>query len=438
MSSQELLSKIEKNEAIVGIIGLGYVGLPLAVCFAKNGIKVLGVEKSEKKVSSVNEGQNYIQDVDDEVLKSCVHQGTLSATTDTSRIHECDALIICVPTPLDHFKKPDMSFVESACIDIGRNMKKGVFISLESTTYPTTTEDVVKPIVQRESGFKEGEDFWLCFSPERVDPGNKSYKTENTPKVVGGLGEEAQKIALALYGKAIQKLYPVSSPRVAEMVKILENTYRLVNISLINELALLAGKMNINIWEVIEAAKSKPYGFQAFYPGPGIGGHCIPLDPFYLEYVAKGLNFDLTMIDAAGRINSLMPYRMMNKIAYALNRQVKPMNGSTILFLGVAYKAEIDDARESPALLVMEECAKKRANVLYYDPYIPEVVDEHGKKWTAVALTDELLESADCVVFTTAHSCFDVEHIVEKARLVVDLKNMIKRVNIENGKVFKL
>ncbi len=438
MSSQELLSKIEKDEAIVGIIGLGYVGLPLAVSFAKNGIKVLGVEKSEKKVSSVNAGQNYIQDIDDEVLKSCVREGKLSATSDESRIHECDVLIICVPTPLDHFKKPDMSFIESACIDIGRNMKKGVFISLESTTYPTTTEDVVKPIVERESGFKEGEDFWLCFSPERVDPGNKDYKTENTPKVVGGLGEEAQKIALALYGKAIQKLYSVSSPRVAEMVKILENTYRLVNISLINELALLAGKMDINIWEVIEAAKSKPYGFQAFYPGPGIGGHCIPLDPFYLEYIAKGINFDLTMIDAAGRINNLQPYRMMNKISYALNRQSKPMNGSTILFLGVAYKADIDDARESPALLVMEECAKKRANVLYHDPYIPEVVDEHGKKWTATALTDELLESADCVVFTTAHSCFDIEHIVEKAKLVVDLKNMVKGVNIENGKVFKL
>jgi len=438
MSSQELLSKIEKDEAIVGIIGLGYVGLPLAVSFAKNGIKVLGVEKSEKKVSSVNAGQNYIQDIDDEVLKSCVREGKLSATSDESRIHECDVLIICVPTPLDHFKKPDMSFIESACIDIGRNMKKGVFISLESTTYPTTTEDVVKPIVERESGFKEGEDFWLCFSPERVDPGNKDYKTENTPKVVGGLGEEAQKIALALYGKAIQKLYPVSSPRVAEMVKILENTYRLVNISLINELALLAGKMDINIWEVIDAAKSKPYGFQAFYPGPGIGGHCIPLDPFYLEYIAKGFNFDLTMIDAAGRINNLQPHHMMNKISYALNRQRKPMNGSTILFLGVAYKANIDDARESPALLVMQECAKKRANVLYHDPYIPEVVDEHGKKWTSVALTDELLESADCVVFTTAHSCFDVDHIVEKAKLVVDLKNMVKRVNIENGKVFKL
>ncbi|HQB07979.1 MAG TPA: nucleotide sugar dehydrogenase, partial [Rectinema sp.] len=300
MNNRELLNKIENNEEIVGIIGLGYVGLPLAVSFAKKGIKVLGFEKSENKASLVNAAQNYIKDVDSEVLKACVREGKLSTTTDMSRIRECDALIICVPTPLDHFKKPDMSFIESACIDIGRNMKRGVFISLESTTYPTTTEDVVKPIVEHESGFKEGEDFWLCFSPERVDPGNKDYKTENTPKVVGGLGEEAQKIALALYGKAIQKLYPVSSPRVAEMVKILENTYRLVNISLINELALLAGKMDINIWEVIEAAKSKPYGFQAFYPGPGIGGHCIPLDPFYLEYIAKGINFDLTMIDAAG------------------------------------------------------------------------------------------------------------------------------------------
>jgi UDP-N-acetyl-D-glucosamine dehydrogenase len=438
MNNRELLNKIENNEEIVGIIGLGYVGLPLAVSFAKKGIKVLGFEKSENKASLVNAAQNYIKDVDSEVLKACVREGKLSTTTDMSRIRECDALIICVPTPLDHFKKPDMSFIESACIDIGRNMKRGVFISLESTTYPTTTEDVVKPIVEHESGFKEGEDFWLCFSPERVDPGNKDYKTENTPKVVGGLGEEAQKIALALYGKAIQKLYPVSSPRVAEMVKILENTYRLVNISLINELALLAGKMDINIWEVIEAAKSKPYGFQAFYPGPGIGGHCIPLDPFYLEYIAKGINFDLTMIDAAGRINNLQPYRMMNKISYALNRQGKPMNGSTILFLGVAYKADIDDARESPALLVMEECAKKRAKVLYHDPYIPEVVDEHGKKWTGVALTDDLLESADCVVFTTAHSCFDVEHIVEKAKLVVDLKNMVKKVNMESRTIFKL
>jgi len=436
--SEQLLEKIEKNTVKVGIIGLGYVGLPLAVSFARKGISVLGFEKSEKKAQAVNDGRNYIGDVDDAELARLVREGRLSATTDSARIAECDAIIICVPTPLDKFKKPDMSYIERACVDIGRNMHRGTFISLESTTYPTTTEEFMKPIIERESGMKEGEDFWLCFSPERVDPGNKTYKTDNTPKVVGGLGEKAQKIALALYGKAIQHLYPVSSPRAAEMVKILENTYRLVNISLINELALLAGKMQINIWEVIEAAKSKPYGFQAFYPGPGIGGHCIPLDPFYLEYVAKGLNFDLTMIDAAGKINNLQPYRMMNKIAFALNRHKKAMNGSTILFLGVAYKPEIDDARESPALEVMSLVAHKGAKVLYHDPYIPEVVDEHGRHWQGVELSDDLLASADCVVFTTNHSCFDVENIVEKAKLVVDMRNAVKRVSIEDDKVFKL
>ena len=436
--SEQLLEKIEKNTVKVGIIGLGYVGLPLAVSFARKGISLLGFEKSEKKAQAVNEGRNYIGDVDDAELARLVHEGRLSATTDFARIAECDAIIICVPTPLDRFKKPDMSYIEGACVDIGRNMHRGTFISLESTTYPTTTEEFMKPIIERESGMKEGEDFWLCFSPERVDPGNKTYKTDNTPKVVGGLGEEAQKIALALYGKAIQYLYPVSSPRAAEMVKILENTYRLVNISLINELALLAGKMQINIWEVIEAAKSKPYGFQAFYPGPGIGGHCIPLDPFYLEYVAKGLNFDLTMIDAAGKINNLQPYRMMNKIAFALNRHKKPMNGSTILFLGVAYKPDIDDPRESPALEVMSLVAHKGAKVLYHDPYIPEVVDEHGHHWQGVELSDDLLASVDCVVFTTNHSCFDVEHIVDKAQLVVDMRNAVKRVSIEDVKVFKL
>jgi UDP-N-acetyl-D-glucosamine dehydrogenase len=433
-----LMKKIEENTVKVGIIGLGYVGLPLAVTFARKGVEVLGFEKNAAKAENINQAKNYIGDVEDEELRRVVKEQKLSATTDFSRISECDAVIICVPTPLDKFKKPDMSYIEGACIDIGKYMKKGTFISLESTTYPTTTEEFMKPIIERESGLKEEVDFWLCFSPERVDPGNKHYKTENTPKVVGGLGEEAQKIALALYGKAIQNLYPVSSPRAAEMVKILENTYRLVNISLINELALLAGKMNINIWEVIEAAKSKPYGFQAFYPGPGIGGHCIPLDPFYLEYIAKGLNFDLTMIDAAGRINNLQPYRMMNKIAFALNRHKKAMNGSTILFLGVAYKPDIDDARESPALEVMSLVAHKRAKVLYHDPYIPEVTDEHGHKWTGVELNDDILAKVDCVVFTTNHSCFDVDRIVEKAQLVVDTRNAVKRVHIEDGKVFKL
>ena len=433
-----IMKQISDKSVVVGVIGLGYVGLPLAVAFARKGITVLGFEKSPKKANAVNEGKNYIGDIKDEELAEVVKAKRLSATTDFSRIRECDAAIICVPTPLDKFKKPDMSFIEASCVDIGRNMKAGTFVSLESTTYPTTTEDFMKPILERESGLKEGADFWLCFSPERVDPGNKDYKTDNTPKVVGALGEQAKQIAMALYGVAIQHLHTVSSPRAAEMVKILENTYRLVNISLINELALLAGKMDINIWEVIEAAKTKPYGFQAFYPGPGIGGHCIPLDPFYLEYIAKGFNFDLTMINTAGNINNLMPYRMMNKIAFALNRHKKALNGSTVLFLGVAYKPDIDDPRESPALLVMEAVAKKGAKVFYHDPYIPEVTDDHGRTWKGVELSDEMLAAADCVVFTTNHACFDVERIVSKAKLVVDTRNAVKRVHIEDGKVFKL
>jgi UDP-N-acetyl-D-glucosamine dehydrogenase len=440
MSNQKLiLQKISDKTVVIGIIGLGYVGLPLAVTFARKGVRVIGFEKSEKKAALVNTGQNYISDINNADLKAVVgNTKKLSATTDFSRINECDVMLVCVPTPLDKFREPDMSFIKSACVDIGKHMKRGVFISLESTTYPTTTENFMKPILEQESGMKEGKDFWLCFSPERVDPGNKDYKTENTPKVVGPLGEQAKEIAAALYGLAIQKLYFVSSPKAAEMVKIIENTYRLINISLINELALLSGKMDIDIWEVIEAAKTKPYGFQAFYPGPGIGGHCIPLDPFYLEHIAKNYNFDLSMIHAAGAINNLMPYRMMNKIAFALNRYKKAMNGSTILFLGVAYKPDIDDARESPALLVMEQVARKGAHVLYHDPFIPEVTDDHGRYYESVDLTDELLFKADCVVFTTNHSCFDAEHIVAKARLVVDTRNAVKQVAIEDRKVFKL
>ncbi|MDR2410595.1 MAG: nucleotide sugar dehydrogenase [Bacteroidales bacterium] len=433
------MQKISNKTVHIGVIGLGYVGLPLAVTFARNGVTVLGFEKSAKKAEAVNSAQNYINDVSDgDIITVVKETKRLSATTDFSRIKDCDVVIICVPTPLDKFKKPDMSYIENSCTDIGRNMKFGTFISLESTTYPTTTENFIKPIIERESGLQEGKDFWLCFSPERVDPGNKDYKTENTPKVVGALGDEAGQIAMALYGLAINHLYMVSTPRVAEMVKILENTYRLINISLINELALLSGKMDINIWEVIEAAKTKPYGFQAFYPGPGIGGHCIPLDPFYLEYIAKNYNFNLSMIHSAGVINDLMPYRMMSKISFALNRHKKAMNGSTLLFLGVAYKPDINDARESPALLVMEQVAKKGAKVLYYDPYVSEIVDEHGNKYTSSELTDELLAKADCVVFTTNHSCFDVGDIVEKARLVVDTRNAVKHVAIETDKVFKL
>ncbi|OHD56866.1 MAG: UDP-N-acetyl-D-glucosamine dehydrogenase [Spirochaetes bacterium GWF1_51_8] len=435
-AAQKLLEKLEKREAVIGILGLGYVGLPLAVVFARKNVRVIGFEKSGKKAKAVNDGKNYIGDIKPGELEAVTADGMLRATTDFSEIGKCDAVIICVPTPLDKFKKPDMSYIESACAEIGKYMKSGTFISLESTTYPTTTENLMRPIIERESGMKLDEDFWLCFSAERVDPGNKNYHTENTPKVVGGLGETAQKLGMAMYGLAITTLHPVSSPRVSEMVKILENTYRLVNISLVNELALLCGKMDISIWEVIEAAKTKPYGFQAFYPGPGIGGHCIPLDPFYLEYIAKNYNFDLTMINTAGNINNQMPHRMAVKISFALNKHKKPLNGSKILFLGAAYKPDIDDDRESPALLVIDEIAKKQADISYYDPFIPKIVTEHGREYTSLPmLTEEALADADCVVITTNHGVFDADFIVEHSRLIVDLRNAIK---VKSPKVFKL
>jgi len=423
---QSFLHKIESNEVIVGIIGLGYVGLPLAVNFAVAGVKTLGFDKNPQKVDRINHGENYIEDIRDAVLREVVERVSLSATTDFSRMKECDALIIAVPTPLDRFKKPDMSFIESACVDIGKNMKPGTFISLESTTYPTTTEDFMLPIIERESGLKHGQDFWLAYSPERVDPGNKQFHTRNTPKVLGAMTPDGLAIGQALYQKAIDQIYPVSSPRVAEMVKILENTYRLINISLINELALLAGKMDINIWEVIEAAKTKPFGFQAFYPGPGIGGHCIPLDPFYLEHIAKKYNFDLSMIHAAGHINMRMPHYMYIKIATALNRHKKAVNGSKILFLGVAYKPDINDERESPALEIMDIVAHKGGNVQYHDPHIPVVKTRDRASVQSIPLTAEALGHADVVVLTTNHAAFDVDFIQHHAKLIVDLRNMIK------------
>ncbi len=431
----QLLSKIASNKEVVGIIGLGYVGLPLAVNFAEAGIKVIGFDKNQHKVDKINHGDNYIKDIRDAVLRKVVEDITLTATTDFSRIKECDALLICVPTPLDRFKKPDMHYIADACTEIGKYMKSGTFVCLESTTYPTTTEDFMLPIIEQESGMKAGEDFWMAYSPERVDPGNANFHTRNTPKVIGGLSPEGLEIGMQIYTKAIDTLHPVSSPRVAEMVKILENTYRLVNISLINELALLAGKMDINIWEVIEAAKTKPFGFQAFYPGPGIGGHCIPLDPFYLEYIAKQYDFDLSMIHAAGHINMRMPHYMYIKISTALNSQQKAINGSKILFLGVAYKPDIDDERESPALEIMDLTAHKGANVEYHDPYIPAIKTHKGLSYQSVALSPEKLNDADCVVLTTNHKVFDVSLIQQNARLIVDLRNMVEW---GGNKIYKL
>lgn len=450
-NKQKLITKIANNTEVVGIIGLGYVGLPLAVNFAEAGVKVIGFDKSEAKVNKINHGENYIKDIRDAVLREVVGQVKLTATTDFTRMKECDALIICVPTPLDKFRKPDMSYIEAACTDIGHYMKPGTFISLESTTYPTTTEDFMLPIIEKESAknslaagnndnlttssFHHGTHFWLAYSPERVDPGNATFHTRNTPKVLGAMDADGMEIGQALYKKAIDHIYPVSSPRVAEMVKILENTYRLINISLINELALLAGKMDINIWEVIEAAKTKPFGFQAFYPGPGIGGHCIPLDPFYLEHIAKKFEFDLSMIHAAGHINMRMPHYMYIKIATALNRHKKAVNGSKIFFLGVAYKPNIDDERESPALEIMDTVAQKGGIVSYNDPHIPKVRTNHGATYHSVLLTKESLEEADVVVLTTNHAAFDVDFVQQYARLIVDLRNMVKE---SSDKVYKL
>lgn len=433
---QQILDKIASNTEVVGIIGLGYVGLPLAVNFAQAGVKVIGFDKSETKVDKINSGENYIKDIRDVVLRDVVVKKlTLEATTDFSRMKECDALIIAVPTPLDKFRKPDMSYIEASCWAIGQNMKAGTFVSLESTTYPTTTEDLMLPILEKESGLKQGKDFWLAYSPERVDPGNKDYHTRNTPKIMGAMSKDGEEIGEAIYKQAIDKIHTVSSPRVAEMVKILENTYRLVNISLINELALLAGKMDINIWEVIDAAKTKPFGFQAFYPGPGIGGHCIPLDPFYLEHIAKKYEFDLSMIHTAGHINMRMPHYMYIKIATALNRHKKAVNGSKVLFLGVAYKPNIDDARESPALDIIDTVIQKGGNVSYNDPHIPTVQTHNCASLKSIELTAKTLAEADVVVLTTNHSAFDVEFIQQHARLIVDMRNMIAE---KSEKVYKL
>lgn len=467
---KSLLQKIAANTEIIGVIGLGYVGLPLAVNFAQAGVRVIGFDKSQTKVDKINHGENYIKDIRDAALREVVGNIKLTATTDFTRIKECDALLICVPTPLDKFRKPDMSYIESACIAIGQNMKPGTFICLESTTYPTTTEEFMLPIIEEnlktnphfkellaeqsssnlppfggiEGGFSSsipptggtrGASFWLAYSPERVDPGNTSFHTKNTPKVLGAITPEGLEIGERIYSKAIDQLHLVSSPKVAEMVKILENTYRLVNISLINEMALLAGKMGIDIWEVIEAAKTKPFGFQAFYPGPGIGGHCIPLDPFYLEHIAKKYDFDLSMIHTAGHINMRMPHYMVIKISTALNSHKKSVNGSKILFLGVAYKPNIDDARESPALEIIDIISRKGAVVSYHDPYIPSVETGHALSLQSIELTPETLHDADCVVITTNHSAFDVNFICQHARLIVDLRNVIKDAG-EN--VFKL
>jgi len=431
-----LLYKIEERKIVVGVIGLGYVGLPLAVEKAKAGFRTIGFDVQEEKVKCVNQGINYIGDVVDSELAQLVKTGMLSATSDFSLIKNVDFIAICVPTPLDMHQQPDISYVESSAKTIARYFKRHTIVVLESTTYPGTTEELIKPILENGSGFKCNEDFFLGFSPERVDPGNLIYKTKNTPKVVGAIGKDAQEVIAAMYGAVLgDKVHTVSSPAIAEMTKILENTYRNINIGLINELAILCNRMNIDIWEVIEAAKTKPFGFTPFYPGPGLGGHCIPLDPYYLSWKAREYGFHTSMIEASMMINDRMPEYTAERCGKILNRHRKSLNGAKILVLGVAYKQDIDDYRESPALRVIEELEKTGAHIAFYDPYIPEY-KENGKVYIGEkALTADLLQQSDLVIVTASHSNIDYKFVQQNANAVFDTKNVMKdvknRSNIE-------
>ena len=424
-----ILKKIEERSIKVGVVGLGYVGLPLAVEKAKAGFKTTGFDIRQFKVDKVNRGENYIGDVVNEDLEAIVSDGMLSATTDFSKVKDMDFIAICVPTPLDEYQQPDVSYVRDSATEIAKFMKKEVVVVLESTTYPGTTEGLIKPILEQGSGLVCCKDFYLGFSPERVDPGNLIYKTKNTPKVVGAIGEDAREVIAAMYQAVLQSdVYTVSSPAVAEMEKILENTYRNVNIGLINELAILSDKMGINIWEVIEAAKTKPYGFQAFYPGPGLGGHCIPLDPYYLSWKAREYGFHTSMIECSMMINDRMPEYVTERVSRILNRFKKPLNGSKVLILGVAYKQDIDDYRESPALEVVDCLNKSGAIVDYYDPYVPEYVRNGVNYKSLDALTSEKISTYDIVVITTAHTTIDYEMVARNAVFVFDTKNAAKKV----------
>ena len=428
-------NKIISKTAVLGVIGLGYVGLPLAVEKAKAGYKTIGFDVQKDKVDKVNTGINYIGDVVNEDLSEIVKSGLLRATMDFSEVASADAVCICVPTPLDEYQQPDISYVRASAESIVPYMHKDMLIVLESTTYPGTTEELLKPILEK-SGLKCGVDFYLAFSPERVDPGNLIYKTKNTPKVVGGITKECTDIAALMYENILQApIHKVSSPAIAEMEKILENTYRNINIGLVNELAILCNKMNINIWEVIDAAKSKPYGFQAFYPGPGLGGHCIPLDPYYLSWKAREYGFHTSMIESSMMINDRMPEYCAERSAKILNNFKKSVNGSKILVLGVAYKQDIDDYRESPAIEVINELEKLGAEVEYFDPYIFEYKEHGHVKKGLNQLTKEKLASADLVVVTTAHTNVDYNFVQENAKFIFDTKNAMKnvtnRTNIE-------
>ncbi|HET7423813.1 MAG TPA: nucleotide sugar dehydrogenase [Gemmatimonadales bacterium] len=420
-----LIEKAGRRDALFGIVGLGYVGLPLAVELAGAGYRVLGFDISERVVDGLNAGRSHVKDISDEQLAAVVRAGRFEATTDMSRMGEPDAISICVPTPLSKFKDPDVSYIVAATEAVKQTLRRGQAIILESTTYPGTTREILQPALES-TGLRVGEDFFLAFSPERVDPGNPTWQTRNTPKVVGGITPACARVACALYQPAIERLVPVSTTEAAELVKLLENTFRSVNIGLVNEMAIVCDKLGVDVWEVIEAAATKPFGFMKFLPGPGLGGHCIPIDPHYLAWKMRGLNYKTRFIDLAGELNTEMPLFWVRKVAEALNLQGRAVRGASVLVLGVAYKRDIDDIRESPALDIIRLLEGQGARVSYHDSHVP-CFTEDGHEYRSVALTPEVVGAADCVMVVTDHSDIDYRMIQRQAKLVVDTRNAMPK-----------
>ena len=424
---EELRRKIETRTAHAGVVGLGYVGLPLAVELAHAGFTVTGIDVLQGKVDSINRGESYVQDVPTEVLKPLVEAGKIRATTEFAAVAKLDTINICVPTPLRKTKDPDMSYIVSSCQEIAKHFHAGILIILESTTYPGTTDELMLPMFEA-GGLKVGKDFFLCFSPERVDPGNPKFQTKNIPKVVGGITPACTDVGAVFYRQALETVVPVGSTRVAEMVKLLENTFRMINIGLANEIALMCDRMDINVWEVIDAAATKPFGFMPFYPGPGLGGHCIPIDPFYLSWKTKQAGIEARFIELAGYINGQMPHFVVDKIQNALNDHTKPLKGSKVHVMGVAYKRDIDDVRESPALDIIHLLGKRGAKVGYSDPFVPSI-NSDGIEMKASPVT--AAADADCVVIVTDHKGFDYPGLVKSSKLIVDTRNALKGIASE-------
>jgi UDP-N-acetyl-D-glucosamine dehydrogenase len=451
---EELLKKIKDKRAVIGIIGLGYVGLPLALEYAIKGFKTIGFDIDERKIPILNSGKSYIKHIDGEKIKKTIKSKKFSATSDFSRLPEVDAIIICVPTPLNEHREPDMTFIENSGKMVAKYLRKGQFVSLESSTYPGTTEEILlpmfenAPIVQstvssqqsaKSKKFKVGKDFFLAFSPEREDPNNPKYSTATIPKVVGGVTPDCLKIALALYNQVIVKTVPVSSPRAAEATKLLENIYRSINIALVNELKMVFERMNIDVWEVVDAAATKPFGFQAFYPGPGLGGHCIPIDPFYLTWKAREFEISTKFIELAGEINTFMPYYVVEKAGEVLNKIKKSLNGSRILILGASYKKDIDDMRESPSLKLIEILREKGAEVDYNDPYVPKLpkTRKYNYDMESVELSKKNMVKYDLFILSTDHSDYDYKFITANSKLILDTRNAFERAGIKSEKIFK-